>query len=141
MYFELPENLECMATMENITVENDNYCFYKTMPSGTWHPSKFCIYIVEELLNTQFDKYIHNINSSDCLAELKRLLDKGPPIYISDDNALPIPNSDLYISDLWFSNTKTIKSAILKNAKLDKERQILWEKLKKKINSKFNCDI
>ena len=33
------EGMECMATMEDITVEDGNYAEYQTAPSGTWHPS------------------------------------------------------------------------------------------------------
>ena len=85
------EGMECLATMEDITTEDGNYCEYQTAPSNRWHPSKYSTDVVRRLLRTQFDEYGAGVRKADCHAELRRRLGKGPPIWIEDKHALPLP--------------------------------------------------
>jgi hypothetical protein len=48
-----PPHLECLCTFDEISLENENYCEYFTVPSGTWRPSLFSSSVVRELLRTQ----------------------------------------------------------------------------------------
>jgi len=74
---------------------------------------------------------VNKVKTTDCQAELRRLLDKGPPIYISDPHALALPyNGDTHIEMLWFSSDNVERSAKLDGALEGEERQKLWDELK-----------
>ena len=45
---EPEEGMECMVTFNDITKEN--FCEYQTVPSGKWHPCKFCAEVVRDIL-------------------------------------------------------------------------------------------
>nr|CCA14831.1 conserved hypothetical protein [Albugo laibachii Nc14] len=123
------EGMECLATMEEITVEQGNFCEYQTYPSGLWHPSLFSASIVQHLQQTQFEQYIQAVQKSDCKAELRRLLKKGPPVWIEDQHALNIPENDSHVCKLWFAETGKEVSALLHGAVQGEERTKLWEHL------------
>lgn len=88
----VPDGLECLVSMEDIT--KDNYVEYLCYPSLQWKASKISQPIIEHLLETQFNDYISRVQKSDCQAELRRLLTQGPPIYISDPYGLPLTDGD-----------------------------------------------
>lgn len=46
-------------------------------PSMKWKPALFESCVVEQLLEEQFDQFIKRVESTDCEAELRRLLEKG----------------------------------------------------------------
>mmetsp|Transcript_17791 Transcript_17791/g.23195 ORF Transcript_17791/g.23195 Transcript_17791/m.23195 type:complete len:118 (-) Transcript_17791:1361-1714(-) len=77
----------------------------------------------------QFHDYLKKVEKADCAAEMCRLLDAGPPIYIEEREALPLPNEETHILQLWYmSNNRTI-SARLEGALDGEERQKLWDSL------------
>ena len=122
-----PEGLECMATLEDITEEN--FVEYRSMPSGLWLPAKFSKEVVEMLLQTQFGKYMSDVEkaSKDCAAAVRRLVVKGPPIYLSDVNALPLAKEeDGFIDLFWFAAEQKEVSAKLEGALEGEEREELW---------------
>lgn len=90
---------------------------------------------MQQLLEEQFEQYISRVEKTDCQAELRRLLDKGPPIYISDKHGLPLDeeDGDEYVIKLWFASDgpDVERSAVLKNAKQGEERKKLWDELNK----------
>ena len=130
----IPTDMECLVSMEDITEEN--YVEYQIHPTGEWKSSFLSQPIIEHLLQTQFNAYMERIQSSDCQAELKRLLQQGPPIYISDPYGLPLEpppsddeagtgsnktgsstiNSDKHVMNLWYASDRQIHSSILQNA-------------------------
>jgi hypothetical protein len=148
------EGMCCLCTMEDITVEDGNYgersfvfkCHYfahnhstnfailsveyQSFPSLKWKPSLFELEVVQKLLDEQFHQYVERVKKTDCQAELRRLLDKGPPIYISDDTALPLEEGDTHISKLWFAFDGQERSAKLDGALEGEAREKLWEELK-----------
>jgi hypothetical protein len=63
---------------------------YQLYPSLLWYPCRYEQSVVEHLLKTQFPDFIERVKTTDCQAELRRLLQNGPPVYISDKNALPV---------------------------------------------------
>lgn len=159
-----PEGLECLATMEDITLEDGNYgkflvkiegvllvqCSpvlfsvtlihmflsiysveYQSCPSMKWKPALYEKSVIEKLLKTQFHEYIEKVKTTDCQAELRRLLATGPPTYLSDDHALPLEENDTHVGQVWFACDKSTRSALLEGAKLGTERQELWDELKK----------
>ena len=108
------EDMECMATMEDITLDDGNYCEFQTMPSGKWHKSLYSSSVVQRLINTQFSEWTAGVRKADCAADLKRRLGKGPPIWVEDKHALPVPEDDTHISRVWFSEDGKEYSAKLK---------------------------
>ena len=124
-----PDGLECLVTMEDI--DDSNYVEYQCFPSLKWKPSLMEQAVVEELLQTQFHRYIERVKTTDCQAELRRLLATGPPVYVSDPHGMPLAEDgkDSHISKLWFSSDKTERSAKLDGALEGDEREALWQEL------------
>ena len=118
----------CLSSWDEITEEE--YVEYQTAPSGRWNPSKYGIETIKFLLNAQFDNYIESVQKTDCLKELKSLLEIGPPIWISDRHGLPLPEGDTHVSKLWYMNEDLEVSAQLKNSFIGEERIKLWNRLK-----------
>lgn len=125
-----PAGLECMATMDDITEEDGNYCEFQTAPSGLWHPALFCSDVVEQLLGSQFHTYMKKVQEADCKAELRRLVAQGPPVWLNDKHALPIPEGDTHISRVWFAKDGEERSAKLDGALEGEARDKLWQELK-----------
>ena len=94
----------------------------------TWRPANFEVSVVQQLLDDQFESYVERVKKTDCQAELRRLLEKGPPIYIFDKNGLPLED-DEYVVKLWFSSDRKERSGKLKGALEGTERNTLWEEL------------
>mmetsp|Transcript_27422 Transcript_27422/g.56157 ORF Transcript_27422/g.56157 Transcript_27422/m.56157 type:complete len:162 (+) Transcript_27422:147-632(+) len=119
--------MECMVMFDDITEEN--YCEYQAMPSGKWFPAKFCDTVVEEMIKTQFSKYLDDVGkaSRDCAAAVRRLVIKGPPLYLADPHGLPIPEDDTHIGAVWYCNGNRTESAKLQGALEGKAREELWE--------------
>jgi len=103
---------------------------YQSHPSGTWKPALFEDSIVDQLLGEQFEQYVDRVKKTDCQAELKRLLAKGPPVYIEDKHALSLDEADTHVVKLWFAKDNKEVSAKLKGAVEGDERDKLWEELK-----------
>jgi len=124
----LPEGLECLATWEDITIEDGNYCEYRTQPSGSWHASKYSSSVVKKLLKENFETYLNNVEKAtqDCAAAVRRLVSKGPPIYLEDKTALPVPEGDTHIDLLWFCDKTEYQSSVLEGALQGQEREKLW---------------
>ena len=81
------------------------------------------------MLQSQFEDYIIRIKKTDCQAELKRLLAKGPPVTIADEHGLPLEEGET-VEELWFASRNTTESAVLEGAKQGQDRQVLWDELK-----------
>jgi len=96
-----------------------------------WKPAQFEQSVVEQLLESQFQAYIDRVKKTDCQAELRRLLEKGPPVYIYDQHGLALDDDEEYVVTLWFANDGQERSAKLKNAVDGEERQKLWDSLNK----------
>lgn len=124
------EGMECLATMEDITDEEGNYCEYQTAPSGTWHPALFASDVVQQLVDTQFHQYMKAVQQPDCKAELRRLVAKGPPIYVEDKHALALPDGDTHVAQLWFARDGQERSAKLDGALEGDARETLWQELR-----------
>lgn len=124
---------ECLASFEDI--DESNYVEYQTMPSGKWHACNYSQETVEHLLESSYKMYLGDIEkaSKDCAAAVRRLVTKGPPLYLSDLNhgdAIPVPEGDTHVDKFWFMNGNVTVSAKLPDALEGKERQALWESQK-----------
>jgi hypothetical protein len=129
------EGMECLASMDDITEEEGNYCEYQTAPSGAWHPALFAADVVEQLITTQFHTYMKKVQEADCKAELRRLVAKGPPVWLEDKHALPVPEGDTHVCQVWFAKTDEEKSAKLDGAIEGEAREKLWAELKELLDA------
>jgi len=98
------------------------------MPSGTWHPSGYAKDTVLHLLDTGFEKYTSDVEkaSKDCAAAVRRLVTKGPPEFLEDKTALPLPEGDTHIARVWFQADGKELSARLRAAPEGAAREALW---------------
>ena len=117
----------CACTWEDITPEN--YVEYQTHPSMTWHASGYCEEIVRRLRSEQFPLYLAAVEKAaqDCAAAVRRLVRKGPPLYLEDANALKLPDGDTHVCQLWFASSDTEESAKLESALEGEAREALWD--------------
>lgn len=120
----------CLCTMEDITVEDGNYVEYQSHPSMKWQPAQFELCVIQQLIETQFEQYINLVKKTDCQATLRRLLEKGPPIYVADKVALPLDDGDTHVCKLWFGADGQEHSAKLKGAVEGEARDKLWAELR-----------
>jgi hypothetical protein len=109
---------------------------YQSYPSLQWHPCLFEQSVVLQLQQTQYTNYLEKVKSTTCQAELRRLLQSGPPIYVSDPMGFPMAvntdgNGDTYVGRLWFASDNKERSAKLQDALEGEARQELWNELKR----------
>ncbi len=126
------EGAECACCWDDITEEN--YVEYRASEGGDWKPSGFCQMCIQHLLKTQWKTYTDALAKTTCKAEQRRLLEKGPPINVSDKAALPCPDGtekgNAAVHSLWFSSDQEEHSAQLEGALRGEERQKYWEEQK-----------
>ena len=122
------EGMSCLCTWEDITEEE--YCEYQTSPIMKWYPALYSAEVLQQLLDTQFQNYVDNVQKSDCAKELTRLLTAGPPIWIYDKNALPLAEGESHVANIWFCKGNRTVPAKLKGALEGEERKELWNTLK-----------
>jgi hypothetical protein len=103
---------------------------YQTSPSMLWYPCHYERSVVEKLLQTQFYDYVEKVRTTDCQATLRRLLSVGPPIYLEDHHAMPLPDGETHICAVWFANDNIERSSKLDGAVEGTERDQLWTELK-----------
>ena len=94
-----------------------------------WKPALYERSVVEQLLQDQFQQFIERVKETDCQAELRRLLQTGPPIYIQDKHAFPLEEGDTHVVKLWFAADRQERSAKLQGAVEGDEREKLWQEL------------
>ena len=70
-------------------LDKDCYVEYKSVLDGPWLPAKFCEMCVSYLITTQFNKYKDSLANTKCKAEMRRLVEAGPPVNVYDKTALP----------------------------------------------------
>lgn len=121
---------ECLASFEEI--DASNYVEYQTLPSGAWHACRYSQETVEHLLESSYKMYLGDIEkaSKDCAAAVRRLVAKGPPLYLSDCNhgdAIPVPEGDTHVAQFWFMNGNVTVSGVLPDAAQGDARAALWD--------------
>jgi hypothetical protein len=95
-----------------------------------WQPALFEQSVVEQLLADQFHQFVERVKTTDCQAELRRLLAAGPPIYVSDKMGFPLLEGDTHVMHLWYASDNQERPAKLAGAVEGQEREELWNELK-----------
>jgi hypothetical protein len=104
---------------------------YQSYPSGRWKPALFEMAVIEQMKQQQYYHYMNRAKTTDCQAELRRLLATGPPIYLSDPIGLPLDGNDTHVIQLWYAHDDQVRSAKLDGALQGLERQQAWDELQK----------
>ena len=110
-------------------IDESNYVEYQTSPSMKWAPALFCAEVIEHALANQYKSYMERMQKSDCKAEIKRLLEAGPPVWVADKHGMPLPEGETHVCRLWFMKDNREVSAMLEGAVDGAERQALWDEL------------
>ena len=103
---------------------------YQTYPSMKWLPALYEQSVIDQLVKTQFHTFVERVKTTDCQAELRRLLATGPPTFVEDKHAMPLPEGDTHVIKLWYMSDGQERSAKLDGAVEGEERLALWEELK-----------
>jgi hypothetical protein len=85
---------------------------------------------VEQLRADQFHQFVERVKTTDCQAELRRLLVVGPPVSVSDANGFPLLEGDTHVVRLWYALDNQERSAMLNGAVEGEERETLWNELR-----------
>ena len=64
-------------------IDSSNYVEYQINNIDVWKTSMYCLDCVTHLLNTQYSLWINKVNTIDCPVAFQRLINNGPPIYLS----------------------------------------------------------
>lgn len=75
-------NDECSICFDEIT--KDNYVLYKDKEDTLWLKSNYCKSCIQYLISTQWERYVDSVDKANCAAELRRLLELGPPINLRE---------------------------------------------------------
>ncbi len=122
----------CACCWEDLSVEN--YVEYRAQADGEWKPSGFCEDCVKMLLQSQWKTYTDGLAKTTCKAEQRRMLEKGPPINVSDKSALPCPDGtekgNAEVHSLWYMSDGQEHSAQLEGALTGEDRTRYWEEQK-----------
>jgi hypothetical protein len=108
------DGMMCMVSYEDITEEEKNYVEFQSAPSMKWKACQFEKDTVQQLLDTQFSSYMNRVKKTDCQAELRRLLEAGPPVWLSDANGFPMDEGETHVENLWYAEDNKERSARLK---------------------------
>lgn len=84
---EPPAGSSCLVCFEDLSRENA--VGYKPSKHAGWSLSTFCVDCVKHLLKIQYHKYLDTLATTTCAKEQRTLLDRGPPVNVSDRLGFP----------------------------------------------------
>lgn len=122
------EGMECLAMFEPI--DSTNYVEYQSAPSMKWRPCLYGAEMIEGLRTSQYKNYMERVQKSDCKAEMKRLMESGPPIWVTDKHACALAAGETHVCKLWFMSDGREVSAMLEGACDGAAHLKLWDDLK-----------
>lgn len=73
---------------------------------------------------------MERVKTTDCQAELRRLLTTGPPVFLADANGFPLLPGDTHVDKLWYAADGSERTAKLVGAVEGDERDKLWNELR-----------
>jgi len=117
-YFKSDENHECASCLD--TLSEENFVLYKDNEQSDWKPCQYCSTCIKHMLKTKWENYVQAVDKADCVAELRRLLDKGPPINFRDPS-IKCDNERSEVHKFYYSGCE--QSAKLEGSLVDEERE------------------
>jgi len=113
-------------------INPSTYVEYRAVSDGPWFPSVYCSGCLKaHFIESQWAKYLENVEKADCAAALRRLLSCPPPLNVKDAG---LPCKDNGHNDevqlFWYSSTKSEGSAKLKDSLEGEARLNFWQEKK-----------
>ncbi|CDR96045.1 hypothetical protein, conserved [Babesia bigemina] len=125
---EIDDGTSCLICYEDLILSNA--VAYKATEDAEWALSTFCIDCIKQLLATQYERYITSLRTTNCAKEQRALLERGPPVNISDHLGFPLAEKrEVYA--LYDMGQQAPLSAKLEGSVTGEERERLWEELSK----------
>ena len=116
----------CLSCWDDVSSEN--YVEYRASPDSPWSPSGFCEMCVNILIQSQWKKYTESLSTTNCKAEQRRLLERGPPVNVSDKTAMPCPGGDhAEVHSLWYMSNGEERSGKLEGSLEGEAREKYWQ--------------
>lgn len=119
--------ITCLVCYDDITEETKTlYKRYDNKNDTDYVESRCCTVCLKHMLDISWDNYVKQIKNADCEAQMKRLLEHGPPInlrcinILSSDSENKIDPKEEFES-FYFDND--IQSAKLKGSLIGEERE------------------
>ncbi|GFE55557.1 hypothetical protein BaOVIS_029610 [Babesia ovis] len=125
-HLEIPDGTTCLVCFEDLTRENA--VGYKVDKDAEWALATFCIDCIKYLLKTQYEKYINALRTTTCAKEQRSLLERGPPINVSDRLGFPLAEKE-EVYELFDVGESKVMSAKLEGSLVGEEREQLWKEL------------
>lgn len=123
----LSEGSCCLVCYEDLDLENA--VSYQAKADGPWDISKFCLDCIKRLIETQYMRYINSVRNSTCAREQRALLDRGPPVNVSDRLGFPMAEEN-EVHMLYDCGAKKYLSPRLHGTpETPEERQRVWDEL------------
>ena len=132
MFYLFDGKIEDCACCFDI-INQENYVLYKATTEGSWISSSYCKTCIIHFLNTEWEKYTSTISTTDCLAELTRLILKGPPLNFREP-ALPCDNENGEVNAFYYDDG--IQSSKLDGSLTGEDREKYIEHINKFLLSK-----
>jgi hypothetical protein len=114
--------------------EFDDSCYAEYLPpslTGNWIPSPYCSNCIQQFfIDQQWAKYLKSIAEADCAAALRRVLNKPPPLYVTDKGFASDESPEGVVGQFWFMQGDLVKSSKLKDALEGDERDLFWQEKK-----------
>ena len=119
-------NIDCTLCYNEI----EHIVMYKKNTFDKWYETTVCMDCILHLKATQYGDYLNNVQTTDCKRTLKRLLDMGPPIWVSDEHIFKNVNCEQNEHVIQFKCNGEVTPAKLDGSVDGIEREQLWESLK-----------
>lgn len=110
--------ISCVICFDDLT--DENIVSYKRYGDANYIKSDCCNNCVKHLIETSWNNYMNSIKKADCEAEMKRLIEHGPPVNLRCMSFLTVDingekiKPDEEFESLYFDNQ--IQSAKLKGS-------------------------
>ena len=123
------ENISCLICFDDLT--EDDIVLYKISSDIEYIRSDCCKSCVKHLIENSWDVYIDRIKKAECEAEMKRLIEYGPPVNLRCMSIMTNYNNnekikpDEEFESLYFDNQ--IQSAkLIGSLDFDSNERNLW---------------
>eukprot|EP00475_Leptophrys_vorax_P006054 TRINITY_DN1368_c0_g1_i1.p1 TRINITY_DN1368_c0_g1~~TRINITY_DN1368_c0_g1_i1.p1 ORF type:complete len:163 (+),score=52.74 TRINITY_DN1368_c0_g1_i1:55-543(+) len=110
-------------------MDETNYAEFKGAGTDFWKASPYCSPCIEGYFKAkQWEKYLETLEKAqvDCAAALRRVLAKGPPLYVHDKAFASDVNPDGVVDSFWYVDVGVVSSKIVGALEGD-ERQKFWD--------------
>lgn len=81
---------ECISCLDSIQETN----YYRTSDDSEWIITPYCTECISWMIENQWDDYVETIKKETCKKTLRRMLEKGPPLYVKEPITMPCDNHD-----------------------------------------------